>query len=150
MGWCGSPVLYRQSNSSPLFTAALTSPGVHPFSAPTLNPSPCLTAASAMATAAASCAALQHAAFTAGPAPRRQRGAARRLQVAAQASSSSTSVSGVPDKIKPDWAGELERTRVVGAASALGAANLSGQLLTSELCRLLLHCCLHLPDCPLC
>ena len=61
-----------------------------------------------MALAAASNAVLQHAAFAAGPAPRRQRGAARRLQVAAQASSSSTSVSGVPDKTKPDWTGEPE------------------------------------------
>lgn len=60
-----------------------------------------------MAMAAASNAVLQHAAFAAGPAPRRQRGAARRLQVAAQASSS-TSVSGVPDKTKPDWTGEPE------------------------------------------
>lgn len=83
---------------------------MHPSRAPTLNPSPPLPAAPGMAMVAASCAALQHAAFAAVPAPRRQRGAAR-LHVAAQASSSGTSVSGVPDKLKPDWTGELRLAR---------------------------------------
>ncbi|PRW56637.1 Methyltransferase type 11 [Chlorella sorokiniana] len=70
-----------------------------------------------MAMAAASCAVLQHAAFAAGPAPRRQRCGARRLQVVAQASSSSsTTVSGVPEKIKPDWAGDDALSQVVNAA----------------------------------
>ena len=60
----------------------------------------------AMAQASA-CITLQLAAFAAGGSRWRLRraAAARRLDVAAQASSSNSSVSGVPDKDKPDWAG---------------------------------------------